>query len=126
MGVFFGVFENVNFYGVNVICYSICISNLEYFSLWLTMQSAEELMYLVVFGLIECILETETCRYMHIADRRPGFIASPTYIINKYFYFLSVRKHTCFIVLTQQCGPSNSAQFCGILHIFSLYGRMSV
>lgn len=78
------------------------------------------------FGLIECILETETCRYMHIADRRPGFIASPTYIINKYFYFLSVRKHTCFIVLTQQCGPSNSAQFCGILHIFSLYGRMSV
>lgn len=35
------------------------------------------------FGLIECILETETCRYMHIADRWPGFIASPTYIINK-------------------------------------------
>lgn len=103
----------------------LCISNLEYFSLWLTMQSAEELTYLVVFGLIECILETETCRYMHIADRRPGFIASPTYMY-RYSYFLSVRKHTCFIVLTQQCGPSNSAQFCGILHIFSLYGRMSV
>lgn len=35
--------------------------------------------HLVVFGLIQYILNPATCRYMYIADRRSGFIASPTY-----------------------------------------------
>lgn len=61
---------------------------------------------------------------MYIADRRSGFIASPTYQQNS--CFLSVRKHTCVIVLTKQCGPLNHAHFCGILHTLRPSGRMSV
>lgn len=45
---------------------------------------------------------------------------------NKYSCFLSVRKHTCVIVLTKQCGPLNHAHFCGILHTLRPSGRMSV